>query len=1627
MTDSILFLDTEVGVYSEKIHNIGVLLGERRLQGSSIAAVKNDIKELKYDFVCGHNFIKHDKKYLELTSLNQIINTAKIIDTLYLSMLLYPNQSTHKLGKPYKTQINIENDPIGDCGQTKELLLLLKAKFESMSDGLQSALYTLLGKHEYFYAFFEAFDFYPKNSVDIFEYFAHRIKCSKEKFTKIQHQNPIELAFVLSWLSSGDKASISKITLINFPKIRTIIEALTFSIESTDLGDFAKNEFSIEGFRSFPTRDSSLFKRNEISQEDIVLSALNKKSLLAILPTGGGKTFTFQLPALIKAKAYKGLTVVISPLQALMKNHVDSFNAKNQNFKVAAISGYLSPIERMNTLEEVRRGIVDILYLAPEALRSNSIFGALSSRMIERFVIDEAHCFSTWGHDFRHDYKYIATFIKELQNSQFQNDIPVSCFTATAKPDVLEDIKSYFEDKLDIKLTEHIASSERTNLKYKAVALADEKAKYQQLVQEILRLGKKPIIIYRPQSANGCKELAEKLQNDERLFELDIVIEPFYAKIDKHIEDGKRNGRNKSEILNDFIDNRVNIVVATTAFGMGIDKPDIQAVIHYDPSDSIESYMQEAGRGARKEELSAECIVFFSDNDFAKSFSQLNRTKIEYAEIKSIVDKLKQEFRNKDKIHLSPKQIAEKIGIDTEDSGVEYETIIKTAILELEERDILNRNRNKTNIYATSLRLSKEEPMEYVHSVLDPKKELYAKTYEYMILTMQNIIQRSKMEPVELDNLADTVGIDRRVVFQVIADLQNEKLLEFNNDITVFVKKDIQKELAKHFEFESAVFEYIKTLHQNNINSFNLRELNEFNSKKTQNSISWAKKIIQSWSHLSKLKANIFKASFKKDICHFECADLDAMEKLVLIRRQVCFFVANRLLEELTGGVESEIEVSANKMFLEFTADIKKISLEGFHHALVYMHDILDAFKLRRGRLIYYQAFELDKLAKLEERTPYKKLDYNSGLKEYYERKIEGIHILIEFFQKLMKDGWEKSKAFVRDYFAMDYRKFKKKYGFDNNAKLPATMAQLEKILKDLNSEQNQIFEDKTSNAVLVLAGPGSGKTKTLAHKIASLITIENNKPEYFLMLAHSRVAVSEFRDRLKSIVGNLAYSVDIYTFHAYAAHIVGKKMGDEGSVKNIIESATQMLKNGQISIPLKSMLVLDEYQDVGQKTYEFIKAVHDAMPKGKKIIAVGDDDQCINDFGDDKADTAYMGQYEINFGDESDEDEGEEQTQVKKFKKYALVTNYRSAKNIVDFANEFAQSIPNRLKTERLKAHKTDNGKIEIVKHKEKSSMLAHILDAVQNDNSESIAILLRNNEHVLTMYSLLLSHGIKAKYISNKDGFSLGDLDELRSFFEYWNEEKDFEKAKARLDTEFQGSKNLKLAHQVVDKFEDEHEEEIKTAQNHYLLMFKEYLREISFDEFEDAKARIVVSTMHKSKGKEFESVYVGVEPDFVKNGYDTRLLYVAITRAKTNLYINVKDGILGRHKHLVSSYRELVKTYKSPSKIVFMMSLADIFLSSEESERGISATKPKAGEGVLITKHRESFKISKNGVTIALLSRPSVDRLSQKILNEEQKGYTLLNECQIEYVVRWKDKKDSKTYKQVLCMVEMERPAR
>ena len=175
--------------------------------------------------------------------------------------------------------------------------------------------------------------------------------------------------------------------------------------------DIHKNLQSVFGYNEFRTFDG------EPMQERAVQAAVDGKSLLTIFPTGGGKSLTFQLPAIMAGRNEHGLTVVISPLQSLMKDQVDNLADKGIS-EAVTINGLLDPISRTNAFERVADGSASILYIAPEMLRSKTLEKLLLSRNVVRFVIDEAHCFSAWGHDFRVDYLYIGDFIRQLQEKK---------------------------------------------------------------------------------------------------------------------------------------------------------------------------------------------------------------------------------------------------------------------------------------------------------------------------------------------------------------------------------------------------------------------------------------------------------------------------------------------------------------------------------------------------------------------------------------------------------------------------------------------------------------------------------------------------------------------------------------------------------------------------------------------------------------------------------------------------------------------------------------------------------------------------------------------------------------------------------------------------------------------------------------------------------------------------------------------------------------------------------------------------------------------------------------------------------------------------------------------------------
>ncbi len=220
--DNIAYIDIEVIINSGKIDRLGLLLNDIKKSTTSISDIKLVLEQNKPNFVCGHNFVDHDSKFLAQTTLNPILQTIPIIDTLFLSMLLFVNKKTHKLDKPYKTEINIENEPLGDAQETKSLFILLDKKFTTLDSELQDIFLSLLYNNRYFYGYFKYKNRVPVE-VNIYDIIKDKIYCTKEIFEDIATNYPAELSFVISYLYLDNQASVSSVILICQPYFRQII------------------------------------------------------------------------------------------------------------------------------------------------------------------------------------------------------------------------------------------------------------------------------------------------------------------------------------------------------------------------------------------------------------------------------------------------------------------------------------------------------------------------------------------------------------------------------------------------------------------------------------------------------------------------------------------------------------------------------------------------------------------------------------------------------------------------------------------------------------------------------------------------------------------------------------------------------------------------------------------------------------------------------------------------------------------------------------------------------------------------------------------------------------------------------------------------------------------------------------------------------------------------------------------------------------------------------------------------------------------------------------------------------------------------------------------------------------
>ena len=1545
----IAFIDTEVNPQTKKVADYGAVREDSAVLHSHSKA-DFDAFVSKCDTLCGHNIINFDLKYTSLRG------NPTIVDTLFLSPLLFPKRPYHHLVKDDKLQVDELNNPVNDSMKARDLLNDEMAAWNQLTDNRKEIYYYLLNETQEFGGFFKYIGYSPNvNWISslfssqpdwkqlILKEYEGKV-CSHADFKTLVKQYPVELAYCLAVIGADDIFSITPAWVIrNYPQVVNVMNMMC----NTSCGDCEYCHQRLDahyGLKEFFGYDEFRIFDGVPMQQQAVEFAIRGESLLTIFPTGGGKSLTFQLPALMAGRNTHGITVVISPLQSLMKDQVDNLAARGISDAVT-INGLLDPIERATAIEQVADGTANLLYIAPEMLRSKTIERLLMGRHVVRFVIDEAHCFSAWGHDFRVDYLYIGDFIRQLQEKkQSEQSIPVSCFTATAKQKVISDICDYFRAKLGLELKVFAANSERKNLRY-SVLHADTADEKYNLLRSLILGHKCPSIVYVSRTRR-TRELAQHLVNDG------IRALPF---------NGKMEAAEKVKNQNAFMSGEAQVIVATSAFGMGVDKKDVGLVVHYNISDSLENYVQEAGRAGRDPQMQAECFVLYADSDLDKHFILLNQTKLSISEIQQVWKAIKDLTAKRDKVSCSPLDIARQAGWgeDVED----IETRVKAAIAALEDAGYIQRGSNSPHVFATGIAVKNmdEARRKLTISPLfdEQSREEAARIIKSLISARATAESREAEAESRVDYLADILGMSKATVIRNINLMRQDGLLADTRDMQAWISKSTsQRNLDIILKLELFLLQRFGGEAQR----INYKELNE-EAQKAGLTYSYVKRL-RMLLHFLSLKGYIHKQehSFSDSVSVRLQASREVTKARFERRMDICRFITDTLNVSRDPNKEMTlVNFSIVELLQQYIssrqesmfADQEKPTIADIEEALLYLTKT-ELMKIEGGFIVIYNTMQIGRIA--DRRTRYGKEQYRL-LDEFYKQRIRQIHIVGEYANLMVRD-YDAALRFVNDYFTLDFRKFINQYfkeerraQIDQNI----TPAKYNKLFGELSNRQCEIIDDKESKYIVVAAGPGSGKTRVLVHKLASLLLLEDVKHEQLLMLTFSRAAATEFKKRLIDLVGNAAHYVEIKTFHSYSFDLIGKQ-GNLDGAKDVVRRAAEMIENGEVEASkiAKSVLVIDEAQDMGQDDFRLVQALM-RQNEEMRVIAVGDDDQNI--YGFRGSDSRYMQSIV--------EQEGA--------KLYEMTDNYRSAKAVVDCANRFVQCIPGRLKRTTIQSATREDGKVMALKS---------LLDTEINVQG-STAILTRTNEETMQVAYELEQRGLHATVAQSMGGFRFGNLAEVRYFLKQLgrNEisisKEKWLKAKQRTLETYASSTCLSVIKHFFADFE-------ATRQVFYHSDLREFIFESNIEDFIAADDQSVfVSTIHKAKGREFDTVYLLSPVPGSRDINDMRAYYVGLTRAKRNLYLVTNPPV----------------QYLS---ISIALNMRDVWLDFFKGCKDI-VLRLRSGDNL---QYKDGYLLNEQSINIIALSASGKDKLKAWT----DKGYEVTS-AKVNYILAWRPQ-DSET---------------
>jgi ATP-dependent DNA helicase RecQ len=1277
--------------------------------------IENGLDQLETSLVgishpIGHNFLQHDLAHLVAARPSLSLVMQAPIDTLWLNPLAFPRNPYHHLVKHYtdgRLQAGHVNDPELDAKLVFQVLVNQLEAFDALNadcPDVMVAYHWLTTRRDLGKGFDAVFRHVrgaeapsQEAAFDAIRRLVGDRACRKRLEQALGRLSKPDIgwpmAYALSWISvAGAESVMPPWVRAQFREASLIVRHLrdtscndaecSWCAQMNDPVKALQHWFGFDAFRPQPVDDMG-----RSLQERVVDEAMSGQSVLGILPTGTGKSVCYQIPALSRFDKTGALSVVISPLVALMADQVQGMERAGISSAVT-INGMMSMPERQDALEKIRMGDASILIISPEQLRSTSIRSILQQREIGLWVLDEAHCVSKWGHDFRPDYRYVSRFIKE-----FTGDVPpcILCLTATAKPEVVRDICDHFKSRLGVELMLLDGGASRTNLTFEVRPTRRETklADVFDVISEILpQDGRSGTVIYCA-SRKSTERVAEFLKHQG------MAAEHFHAGLSPD---------NKKEIQEKFRIGELRVIAATNAFGMGIDKPDIRLVVHCDIPGSLENYIQEAGRAGR-DRADANCVLLYAADDVERQFQLSARSRLARHEIGAILKAIR---RIDERTRKNGKVVATSGEIIRDEKDQEFEresatddTRVKTAISWLEEATLLSREENRVQIYPSSLKVRTLDEAETKLSVA----QITGARRKALLSIVRHLMNTPADQGISTDELCGASGLTPGQLNNAMADLETLGISRNDLSLTVFVNVGVEGHSSARLSKASA-------LERGLIAAMREASPDTQPSEAIPLHLAETCQTLRNNGHadarpdlIEKLLRGMARDGRDQDGGRGNIRLRKASRNTLAVTLQrswstidqtagIRWKAAAVLLDYLTGkvakgtrGKDIQVETTIGDLSSAMAGDIE-LKASGvrdmtklMERALLWMHE-QSIVTLGKGLTVFRPAMtvHLNPAGGRFTQTHFLPLE------DHYAEQTVQTHVMAAYAIRGLV-AMEEAQQLSKDYFELEKDSFLQRWlpGQGQEIRRQTTGASWKAIVDALgNPVQQAIVTDaREQTNVLVLAGPGSGKTRVLVHRIAFLLRTRREDGRGILVLTYNRHAAAEIRLRLRHLVGDDANGVTISTCHALAMRLVGASFAGQKSdahdFDGIMMDAVRQLNGEGLSraeaeaqrdalIQGFRWILVDEYQDIGPEEYALISAVAGRSLEDPdlrlSLFAVGDDDQNVYSFAGASID--YIRKFEEDY----------------RARPEFLTENYRSTRAIIETSNMVIQPSKDRMKT---------------------------------------------------------------------------------------------------------------------------------------------------------------------------------------------------------------------------------------------------------------------------------------------------------------------------------------------------------